>query len=107
MTVNPCTLAFLKEPRSAGLGVKRTTSHLRWITTLCKERCSSLDTVLQKKTIKSIKMTNIASIFLSPSVEMPVIIHLCVFTLLALCSYPWLPVGKRDIFSTSDSYYIL
>lgn len=76
MTANPGTLAFLKEQRSTGLGVKRTTSHLRWITTLCKERCRSLDTVLQKKNIKPIKMTNIASIFLSPSVEMPVIMHL-------------------------------
>lgn len=51
-------------------------SYLRWTATVCEEGYSSLDMVLQKKNIKPIKMTNIASIFLSPSVEMPLITHL-------------------------------
>lgn len=99
-TANPHILAFHKE-------LERAAEHLRWTMTVCEERCSSLDMLLWKKNIKPIKMTNIASIFPSPSAERPVITHLWVSTLLALCSYPWLPVGKRDIFFISDSYYIL
>lgn len=63
-------------PRGAGLGMKTATAYLRWTATVCEEGYSSLDMVLQKKNIKPIKMTNIASIFLSPSVEMPLITHL-------------------------------
>lgn len=106
-TANPHILAFHKELESTGLEMERAAAYLRWTMTVCEERCSSLDMLLWKKNIKPIKMTNIASIFPSPSVERPVITHLWVSTLLALCSYPWLPVGKRDIFFISDSYYIL
>lgn len=106
-TANTHTLSFHKELGSIGLEMERAAVHLRWTTTVREERCSSLDMLLWKKNIKPIKMTNIASIFPSPSAERPVITHLWVSTLLALCNYPWLPVGKRDIFFISDSYYIL
>lgn len=107
MTENPHTLPFHKELESAGLEMERVTAYPRWTSTVCEERCSSLDMVLWKKNIKPIKMTNIASIFHSPSVEISVITYFWLSTLLALCSYPWLPVGKRYVFSTSDSYYTL
>jgi len=62
---NPRILAFYKELESVGLETERATEYLRRTTTVCEERCSSLDMVLRKKNIKPIKMTNIAPIFLS------------------------------------------